>query len=173
MTFAAAWAAILYAQLMVSAHPAMYAGDCSFSFTTTATTQNANMAAAAIVMAGISGYLLCNPRRTWGKSAWISSLVVCSVFTVLVALWSFLWVLILLDRPDAWEGARSGALTGITQALTVVPGLAAVSTLVVCWVLRHSNISRVAATLIASLLPALWYALAVGIFVVAAAMFCA
>ncbi|MHA6669437.1 hypothetical protein ACX3O0_11280 [Homoserinimonas sp. A447] len=172
--FIAVWLGIVYAQVMVAFKATNAAAHCSLSLVVwnAHATENATMAVVVIAAAGMSGYLVCARRKDWGAGALVGSIILCGILTALVALLASVSISMLLSEPVFGEEPLSAPLTIIVKWLTVLPGLAAINTLVVCWALRRSSARPWGAAWSAGLVPAVWFALAIVVFLTATAAYC-
>lgn len=172
--FIAVWLGIVYAQVMVAFKATNAAAHCSLSVVVwnTHTTENAIMAVIAIAAAGVSGYLVCARRKDWGDGVLVRSIILCAILTALVAFLASLAGSVALSEPVLDEKPLSVPMTIIVNSLTVLPGLAAINTLAVCRVLRRSNARPWGGAWSAGLVPAVWFALGIVVFLAATAAYC-
>lgn len=172
--FIAVWLGIVYAQVMVAFKATNAAAHCSVSVVgwNTYTTENATVAVIAIAAAAVSGYLVCARRKDWGDAALLGSIVLCAILTALVALLASLASSMALSEPVLDEKPLSVPMTIVVNSLTVLPGLAAINTLAVCRMLRRSDARPWRAAWSAGLVPAIWFAGGIVVYLAATAAYC-
>lgn len=173
MALAGAWLGLVYAQFMTIFRAATPASDCSIAASwNTSIIGDSSLTVIGVAVAAISGYTLCRSQTNWGRGTLIASLALCSALALLLTLTAFFYVWVGLDRAGTGADGLSPSLMVVSLCSAVIPALAAVSTLIACWLLRWSRVRPQVGALMACLVPVFWYMLTVGIRLVAVIIFC-
>lgn len=169
-----AWLGLVYAQSITAFLNAYPASHCAIALQwDRAILNNPLIAVAGVILAAVSGYTFCRSRTGWGRGTLIASQALCSALTLLMALAALFLVLASVEDLVTSVDGPPPSLRAISLSLTTTPGLFAVSTLVVCWLMRRSLARPQLGAFVAGLVPIVWYMVTFGVRFVAVTLYCA